>query len=414
VLKATPGALHHRDFALLWSGQSVSLVGDGIYTVALALETLRIDNHPLALSLVLAARLLPTVLLLVAGGVIVDRIPRRFAMLASDSIRGVAVAIIAVLVALGTLQIWELVVLSAVFGAGDALFYPAATAVTPEILPAELLVQGSALNHTSETVAQNLLGPALGGLVVAALGYDWGFVIDAASFGVSAGCVIAMSRRPRPEASGHSALADAREGLRYVRSQRWLWVSLAAAGFGNFIAFAPIAMLVPLLVRNVLHQGPVALGLVLATGGVGGAATAVLVARFGAPRLRITWMWCAWAVAGGAIAVLALAPNVWVAGGCVCVVIGGLMLGNVLWSPMMQELVPPELLGRAASVDWLVSLRLSPLGVLVAGAAAGVIGTRTTMLIGGCMAFCLIAILFVPGVRDPERHLGARALAESR
>jgi MFS family permease len=84
VLKATPAALHHRDFALLWSGQSISLIGDGIYTVALALETLRIDNHPLALSLVLAARLLPTVLLLVVGGVIVDRIPRRFAMLASD------------------------------------------------------------------------------------------------------------------------------------------------------------------------------------------------------------------------------------------------------------------------------------------------------------------------------------------
>jgi hypothetical protein len=77
VLKATPAALRHRDFALLWSGQSVSLIGDGVYTVALALETLRIDNHPLALSLVLAARLLPTVLLLVVGGVIVDRIPRR-------------------------------------------------------------------------------------------------------------------------------------------------------------------------------------------------------------------------------------------------------------------------------------------------------------------------------------------------
>src|ERR1700676_1912232 len=103
-------ALRHRDFALLWSGQSVSLVGDGIYTVALALETLRIDNHPFALSLVLAARLLPTVLLLVAGGVVVDRIPRRFAMVASDSIRGIAVATIAVLVALGSLQIWELVV----------------------------------------------------------------------------------------------------------------------------------------------------------------------------------------------------------------------------------------------------------------------------------------------------------------
>lgn len=414
MLNATPAALRHRDFALLWSGQSVSLVGDGVYTVALALETLRIDNHPLALSLVLAARLLPTVLLLVVGGVIVDRIPRRFAMLASDSSRGVTVTIIAVLVALGTLQIWELVVLSIVFGAADALFYPAATAVTPEILPAELLVQGSALNHTSQTVAQSLIGPALGGLVVAALGYEWGFAIDAASFAVSAGCVVAMASRPRPEPSGRSALADARDGLRYVRSQRWLWVSLVGAGLANFIAFSPLAVLVPLLIRNVLHQGPVALGLVLATGGVGGGVVAVLVARFGAPRLRITWMWGGWGIAGGAIIVIALAPNVWIAGAGVFIVIGGLMLGNVLWSPMMQELVPPELLGRASSVDWLLSLSLSPLGVLVAGAAAGVIGTRTTMLIGGCTSACLVAILFVPGVRDPERHLSSRAVAASR
>lgn len=414
MLKATPAALRHRDFALLWSGQSVSLVGDGIYTVALALETLRIDNHPFALSLVLAARLLPTVLLLVVGGVIVDRIPRRFAMLASDSSRGVAVAAIAVLVALGTLQIWELVVISVVFGAADALFYPAATAVTPEILPADLLVQGSALNHTSETVAQNLLGPALGGLVVAALGYEWGFVIDAASFAVSAGCVLAMSHRPRPEPSGHSALADARDGLRYVRSQRWLWVSLVGAGLANFIAFSPLAVLVPLLIRNVLHQGPVALGLVLATGGVGGALTAMLVARFGAPRLRITWMWIGWAASAAAMMVLGLAPNAWVAAASMFFIIGGLMFGNVLWSPMMQELVPPELLGRASSVDWLMSLSLSPLEVIVGGAAAGVIGTRLTMLIGGGISACLIAILFVPGVRDPERHLSSRAVAASR
>jgi predicted MFS family arabinose efflux permease len=399
---------------LLWSGQSVSLVGDGVYTVALALETLRIDDHPLALSLVLAARLLPTVLLLVAGGVIVDRVPRRFAMLTSDTTRGVAVGVIALLVALGALQVWELVVISAVFGAADALFYPAATAVTPEILPAELLVQGSALNHTSQTIAQALIGPALGGLVVAAVGYPWAFAIDALSFAVSAVCVLAMASRPRPELSGHSALADARAGLRYVRSQRWLWVSLAGAGLANFVAFSPLGVLVPLLIRNVLHQGPLALGLVLAAGGVGGGATAVLVAKFGAPRLRITWMWVGWAVSGAGIVGLAVAPNVWVAGMFACIITGMLMYGNVLWNPMLQELVPPALLGRASSVDWLVSLSLSPLGVLVGGAAAGAIGTRTTMLIGGCVALAVCGILFIPGVRDPERRLSSRTAPASR
>jgi len=414
MLSVTPAALRHRDFALLWSGQSVSLVGDGVYTVALALETLRVDNHPLALSLVLAARLLPTVLLLVVGGVIVDRMPRRFAMLAADTTRGVAVAVIAALVALGAIQIWELIVLSGIFGAADALFYPAATAVTPEILPADLLVQGSALNHTSQTVAKALVGPALGGVVVGALGYQWGFAIDALSFAVSAACVLAMASRPRPEPTGRSPLADARDGMRYVRSQRWLWVTLAGAGIANFAAFSPLAVLLPLLIRNVLHQGPFALGLVFAAGGFGGVVMALLVAHFGAPRLRITWMWAGWSVAAVALVALALAPNVWLAGAWMCVVIGTLMLGNVLWNPLMQELVPPELLGRASSVDWLVSLSLSPLGVLVGGAAAGVVGTRTTMVIGGCIGITLFSLLFVPGVRDPERRQSSQIAGASR
>jgi len=396
-------ALRHRDFALLWSGQSISLVGDGVYTVALALVTLRIDDHPLALSFVLAARLLPTVLLLLAGGVIVDRIPRRFAMLASDTTRGAAVAVIALLVGLGVLQVWELVVMSVIFGAADALFYPAATAIVPEILPAELLVQGSALSATSHTVAQMLIGPALGGLVVAALGYEWAFAIDAASFALSAGCVLAMANHPRPESSGRSPLADVRDGLRYVRSQPWLWATIVGAGVANFAAISPLGLLVTLLVRNVLRQGPVALGLVFAAGGLGGGVASLLVVRLGAPRLRITSMWVAWAVAGAAGLGLALSPNIWIAGFFALVSYGLLMYGNVLWSPLMQELVPPALLGRASSVDWLVSLGLSPLGILVGGTAAGLIGTRATMLIGGCVAMLTCGVLFVPGVRDPER-----------
>jgi predicted MFS family arabinose efflux permease len=401
----TTAALRHRDFALLWSGQSVSLIGDGVYTVALALETLRIDNHPLALSLVLAARLIPTVLLLLVGGVVVDRMPRRLAMLVSDATRGVVVAVVAVLIALGDVHIWELIVMSVIFGAADALFFPAATAVVPEILPPELLVQGSALNATSQTVAMVLIGPALGGLVVAAAGFQWAFAIDAVTFAASAGCLLAMSRLPRPEATGRSPLADLGDGLRYVRSQRWLWASLIAAGLANFVAFAPISLLVPLLVRNVLHAGALELGLVLAAGGLGGLVMTLLIARLGSPRLRITTMWSGWAVSGAGIIGLGVAPTVWFAGACMFVVSGLLTFGNVLWYPMFQELVPPELLGRASSVDWMVSLALTPLGVLVGGAAAGVIGVRPTMIIGGTTALLLCAVLFVPGVRDPERGL---------
>ncbi len=397
-------ALRHRDFALLWSGQSISLVGDGVYTVALALETLHIDPNPAALSFVLAARLLPTVLLLVAGGVIVDRVPRRVAMLVSDVTRGLAVTAIALLVALGGIQIWELVVISIFFGAADALFYPASTAVVPEILPAELLVQGSALNATSHTAAQVLIGPALGGVIVASLGFGWAFAVDAASFAVSGGCLLAMARLPRPHPSGRSPLSEAREGLRYCRSQPWLWGTIVAGGIANFVCFSPLAILIPLLVNNVLHGSAVALGLVFAAGGVGGIAVSLLVVRRGAPRRRITAMWVGWAIAAAGVVGLAVSPDVWLAGASVLVVLGMLQYGNLLWNPIMQELVPEDLIGRASSVDWTISLSLSPLGVVTAGALAGAIGVRTTILIGGVISLLMTGVLFLPGVRDPERR----------
>ena len=99
-------ALKERDFALLWSGQTVSSLGDGIFTIALALEALHIDPHPSGLAFVLAARAVPSVCLALVGGVVVDRVPRRMAMLVSDVVRGVAVASIAVLVATGALHLW--------------------------------------------------------------------------------------------------------------------------------------------------------------------------------------------------------------------------------------------------------------------------------------------------------------------
>lgn len=381
------------------------MVGDGIFTVTLALEALRLDSRPLAFSFVLAARLVPTVLLILFGGVIVDRMPRRLAMLTSDATRGLAVAVIAVLVSTGQARLWQLVVMAAVFGAADALFYPASTAVVPELLPGDLLVQGSALNSVSRTVAGSFAGPALGGLVVASLGTAWGFGFDALSFMVSAACLLLIRGRARPPGSGRSLLADALEGLRYCRSQPWLWGTLVAAGFANFAAFSPLSVLVPLLVRHVLHQGALALGVVLAAGGLGGAVTSLLVARMGAPRRRITAMWLSWSLGGASIILIGLAPAVWMVALAEFLVFALLMYGSVLWFPLMQDLVPSDLLGRASSVDWLVSLCLSPLGVVAAGFLAGAIGTRNTLLAGGAVAGLTVIVLLLPGVRDPEREL---------
>src|SRR5277367_1257969 len=276
--------LRHRDFALLWSGQAVSQLGDGVFTVTLAIEALRLDHRAIGLSYVLAARLLPAVLFTLAGGVLVDRVPRRLAMLASDLARGGAVAVVTVLVATGGIHLTWLVLMAFVFGLGDAVFFPAAMAITPELLPSELLVGASALNGTS--------------LQVGFLGTAWGFGIDAVSFLLSAAAISAMSARSSPMPSGHSPLEDLREGLRFCLSRRWLWVSMLGASLGNFVAFSPLGAMIPLLVKHVLHGGGVALGLVLAAGGLGGATATVIAGRRRPPRRRLVHLWVGWGLSG--------------------------------------------------------------------------------------------------------------------
>ena len=194
--------LGERDFTLLWGGQTASILGDGVFTVALALEALRVSDRASTLSYVIAARVAPTVLLLLIAGAIVDRLPRRFTVLSADVVRGVAVGAIAVLVVAHSLTVTDLVVISVVVGAADAFFFPAYSAIVPEILPKTLLMEGNAFNSASQVLGQSLLGPAMGGVLIAAFGAASAFAVDAASFFVSAACVLAMRARPAPGGFG--------------------------------------------------------------------------------------------------------------------------------------------------------------------------------------------------------------------
>jgi MFS family permease len=400
-------ALRERDFALLWSGQSVSALGDGVFSVALIIEVLRVDDRPIALAYVIAARAVPAVCLALAGGVVVDRIQRRLAMLASDIVRGLAVGTIAVLVAAGHANLAELIVMSAVFGAADSFFGPASMSMVPELLPDELLTQGNGLSQTTSNLASSLIGPATGGAIVGFIGTVGSFTADAVSYAVSATCLAFMSARPRPKPKGGSALADAREGFSYIRSHRWLVVTLIAASFANFFGIAPFAVLLPLLVRHVLRASPLALGLVFAVGGAAGAVASLVVARLGSPRHRIVVMWTAYAVAGGAIAAMAAAPDVFVVGALSAVEIGLIVYGDVLYVTMMQQLVPNELRGRVFSVAGLIAFVLTPLGTLVGGIAAAGFGTRLAILLSGCLSGACALIIFIPGVRSPVADVAA-------
>jgi predicted MFS family arabinose efflux permease len=378
------------------------MLGDGIFTVALALEALRVDHHPTGLAYVLASRAIPSILLSILGGVVVDRIPRRTAMLLSDLVRGLAVAVIAILVAGHSIGLLDLIVMAVVFGAADAFGGPASLALIPELIPAELITQANALNSTSAELAVNLVGPALGGLAVATLGEATSFALDAASFAVGIGCLVALRWRQSPKSSGGSLLAEAAEGFRYILTRRWLYLLLGGAAVANLVGAGPFLVLLPVLVRHVLHSSPLTLGLVYSSAGAAGVAASLVVARLGSPRHLLEAMWTAYSLSGLSLVGLSFAPNAWVAAIFSAASAGFVVYGDVLYFSRLQLSVLKNLLGRVSSVSYVMVWTLTPVGMLLGGVLAVAIGTRTTLLLSGILSAACGLVLLVPGSRSVE------------
>jgi MFS family permease len=211
--------LRERDFALLWIGMTVSLLGDGIFVVAEAWQVYDIDNDPVALSLVRLAWTGGMTAFLLTGGIVSDRVERRRVLIWADIVRALVLALTGALSLAGVLEIWHLVVLAVLYGAGEAFFGPAFGALVPEIVSPQQLVQANSLDQLVRQAAQRLLGPAIGGFVVAAIGAGGAFLVDAGTFAVSAACIWALRVRSVPVLTGgRSARREMREGMTFVRS----------------------------------------------------------------------------------------------------------------------------------------------------------------------------------------------------
>jgi MFS family permease len=397
--------LRHRNFLLLWSGQAISIAGNGIFTVALPLEVLHLSSSPLALALVISGRMIPSLVLLLIGGTLVDRFPRRPVMLISDAGCGISVLILTFLIVTGKERVWELFVLAVTLGIASAFFRPASTAIVRDILPRELLVPANSLSSLSQSAAQYLLGPLAGGIIVAVIGASWAFGIDAASFAVGAACLAAMRDIKEVRAARSRLLAGIMEGVRYCRSQCWLWWSMVGIGAANLVYFVPFTILQPLLVRNVFHAGPVALGIMYAASGGGGALASIFATRRKPPLRRVGAIWTAWSAAGLCASLIALCPWLWLAVVFAGMTWGLATYGNIIWLSMIQQETPPKLLGRVSSIDWLFSLALSPLGAMTCGVAVLAVGVRVTLLAGGLITAAAGGVLLIPGMTDPDKRM---------
>lgn len=400
--------LRIRDFALLWAGAAVSLAGDGVYVVALAWQVYALSDSPTALSLVGVAWTLPIGLFVLVGGVVSDRFERRRIMIAADLVRAAAAAGIAALSLSGAIELWHLIALAAVFGTGEAFFGPAFTSIVPQIVPRHLLLQANSLDQFIRPFAFLLVGPALGGWLVAALGPGEAFVLDACTFLVSATAVFLIRRRgPVREngaESGGSMLRELREGLGFVRAHAWLWATIVAAAIFLLAYWGPIEVLVPYRVRNELGGTAGDFGFVLACGGIGSILAALVLGQRGLPRRHITFMYGAWTVGSLALVGFGLAGSVWQLQAISFLEGAFFTAGMVVWGTLVQTLVPGELLGRVTSLDWFVSTSLVPVSFALTGPVSHALGAQTTLVVAGvAAAVATIAFLFVPGVRDTER-----------
>ena len=391
------GVLEEREFSILWLGQATSALGSSLVPVALAFAVIDLTGSASALGLVLSAAFVSRVVLLLVGGVVADRLPRQSVMLGADLLRAVSQGLAAALLITGHARLWELVVLIALFGAGDAFFAPASTGLVPETVRAERLQQANALMSLSRSVAL-VAGPTIAGLLVTAVGPGWVFAIDAATFAVSSAS-LACLRLPRSasEAPRATVLVELRDGWREVRSRTWVWATVVRFSLSN-LAIAPLFVLGPFVAEESLG-GATAWGLIGTAGGIGAVLGDAAALRL-RPRRPLL-------IGGLAASLWALEPAVLARPFPTAVIavaaalgFGGSGFSNALWFTALQERIPRQALSRVSSFDWLGSIAFQPAGFALAGPFASAIGVSATLLGSAAVqASACIVVSLSPSVR---------------
>jgi MFS family permease len=398
-------SLENRLFASLWMGQAVSRLGDSLYRIALAWWVLEKTGSAAAMGTVLVFTTVPMLVFMLVGGVLVDRLPRPWVMLISDLARGILVAGVAALAALGTLQMWEILLASAVFGLVDAFFQPAYSAILPEIAAREALQSANSLTAVSGQIT-GIVGPALGALIVGAGGTSVAFGLDGISFFLSGLSLIPILRHQLPPAvpdpAQRSMLADLRGGFQAVMASPWLWITISIAALANMAGGAVFSTSLPFLVKDTWHQDVNSLGAIYSAISVGSVLGALVLGNLKHIRRRGLVAYLSWVLGGVLLLTFGLYNNLAISL-VVAAVIGAFMACfGLIWINTLQEMVPHELLGRVTSIDFLGSYTLLPVGYALAGWATDRIGAPSVFLIGGSIT----TLLALSGLLHPAiRHL---------
>ncbi len=386
-------ALRHRNYRLFFSGQSISLIGSWMTRIATSWLVYRLTGSALLLGLVGFAGQIPSFLLAPLAGVLIDRWNRHRLLVATQVLAMLQSAALAALALTGVINIWHVLLLSLFQGLINAFDMPARQAFVVEMVEKrEDLANAIALNSSMVNAAR-LLGPSIGGVVIAAVGEGWCFFGDAVSYLAVIASLLLMRVAPRPRrtVAETRVLHELRAGWAYVAGSPAIRSILLLLALVSLVGM-PYTVLMPVFASSVLHGGPHTLGFLMAATGVG----ALLGAVFLANRRSVLGLGKVIPAMAGlfGVGLIAFSLSRWLWLSLVLLLATGLgfMVQMAASNTLIQTLVEDDKRGRVMSFYTMAFMGTMPFGSLVAGGLASRIGAPRTLLLGG--ALCIVAALW--------------------
>ncbi len=391
--------LRHRDYRLLWLGQLVSMAGTQIQVVALAWQVYALTDSPLQLGLLGLLRAGPVMALSLVGGVFADTVDRRRLLLVTQTILLALAAVLAVTTATGRITIPLIYGVIVLGGMASAFDGPARQALTPTLVPREELTSALTLNVTIMHVG-TIVGPTIGGLIIARAGVAAAYAVDAVSFGAVIGALLLMRASVGgPLAGRPGGLTALVEGIAFVR-RNGVILSVMLLDFLATL-FGSVQALLPVYARDILRVGPEGLGLLYAATSAGAVLGAIVLSARGRIRAQGPTLLVAIALFGASIAAFGLSTTFWLSAFFLACSGAADTVSMVLRGSILQLATPDELRGRATAVHMAFAMGGPQLGQLRAGAFASLIGPAGAALSGGlaCIGVVLAVAALVPKVR---------------
>jgi MFS family permease len=398
-------ALRHRNYRLFFCGQTVSLVGSWMTRIALSWLVYRLTHSALLLGLVGFAGQIPSFLLAPVAGVLVDRWNRHRLLVVTQILAMVQSAALAALTLTGVIDIGQVLALSVFQGVINAFDMPARQAFVVEMVERREDLSNAIALNSSMVNAARLLGPSIGGVLIAAVGEGWCFFWDAVSYLAVIASLLLMrvaARPPRPKAR-EKVLPELREGFAYVAGSPAIRSILLLLALVSLVGM-PYTVLMPVFASTVLHGGPHTLGFLMAATGVGALLGAVFLAnrRTVLGLGKIVPMMAA--TFGAGLIGFSLSRSLWVALPLLVLTGLGFMVQMASSNTLLQTLVDDDKRGRVMSFYTMAFMGMTPFGSLLAGALAHRIGTPRTLLLGG-VGCILGALWFATRLRRLREHV---------